>query len=61
MWKRAGQRFQRPLPGESNDAEHEVDDLEYGYLFDGSVEIVSEKVPEYFGPDESFNRSADLP
>lgn len=49
-----------PFPGEDEDAEDEVDDLEVGEGFDGAVEISGEKVPEDFWPEETFERGSDL-
>lgn len=49
-----------PFPGEDEDAEEEVDDLEDGEGFDGAVEIGGEEVPEDLWPEEPFERGGDL-
>lgn len=50
----------RPFPGEGEDAEEEVDDLQDGDGADGGVEVGGEEVPEDFGPEEAFEGGGDL-
>lgn len=49
-----------PFPGEGEDAEEEVDELEDGDGADGGVEVGGEEVPEDFGPEEAFEGGGDL-
>jgi hypothetical protein len=51
---RAGNEAKRPLPGDHEDAEDEVDDLQEGEGLDGAVEVLGQEVPEYLGPEEAF-------
>ena len=57
---RAGDEAQRPLPGQADEGEDHVDDLEDGHRLDGRVEILGEEVPEYLGPEEAFKGGGDL-
>ena len=43
-----------PFPGEREDPEAEIDDLQDGQRLDYRVEIRGEEVPEDFGPEECF-------
>lgn len=49
-----------PFPREDENAEEEVDDLEYWEWFHGGVEVGGEEVPEDFGPEETFEGGGDL-
>lgn len=55
-----GEDREGPFPGEGEEAEEEVQDLEDGDGADGGVEIGGEEVPEDFGPEESFEGGGDL-
>jgi hypothetical protein len=46
---------QRPFPGEGDDTEDEVDDLQDWEGFYGRVEVFGEEIPEDFGPEEGFD------
>lgn len=52
--------FERVFVGEASETENEVEDLKNRDWFYGAVEVLGEEVPEDFGPDEAFYRSADL-
>lgn len=56
----AGEKGQWPFPGERDDAEEKVDDLEDWEGFYGRVEVLGEEVPEDFGPEEGFEGSCYL-
>ena len=56
----AGQPAQRPFPGQAEEAEDEVEDLQDGDGLDGAVEIRGQEVPEDFGPEEAFEGGGDL-
>lgn len=60
MRPQASKGFERPFPSYANKAHYEVHDLEYGYWGNGRIEVSGDEVPEYFGPDESFNGTGDL-
>jgi len=52
--------LERVFPGQSEEAEEEVDDLEDGDGFDGGVEGFGEEVEEDFGPEEGGEGGGDL-
>lgn len=52
--------FQRPLVGQSDEGEDEVEDLEDGYWFYGGVEVLGEEVEEELWPEEGFEGGCDL-
>lgn len=54
MRRCACQWFEWPFPCQRRDAKDQVDDLEDWNGFDGGVEVVCDKVPEDFGPEEAF-------
>jgi hypothetical protein len=56
----AGEKRERPFPGECDDAEDDVDDLQNGEGLDGAIEVFGEKIPEDLGPEEGFERSGYL-
>jgi hypothetical protein len=56
----AGEEVQRPFEGEHEDAQDEVDDLEYGDGLDTAIEGLGEEVPEDLGPEKTFNRGSNL-
>ena len=55
-----GNEAEGPFPCETDEAKHEVEDLERGHRLHGSIEILSEEVPENLGPEESLDRRSDL-
>ncbi len=55
-----GEQGKGPFPGEGEDAEQEVDDLEDRDGAHGGVEIGGEEVPEDLGPEETFEGGGDL-
>ena len=60
MRQAPSEELQRPLPGEAEQTHDKVEDLEDGDGLDGAVEIMGHEVPENLGPDEAFDRAADL-
>ena len=60
MQDRVGDDAEGPFPGENEDAEEKVDDLEDGDGLDGAVEVLGREVPEDLGPEEAVNGGEDL-
>lgn len=60
MWPQSSKGFERPFPSYTNKTHYEVHDLEYGDGGNGCIEVSGDEVPEYFGPDETFNGAGDL-
>lgn len=52
--------WERPFPCEPQDAEQEIYYLQDGRWLDGAIEVLGEKVPEDFGPEEAFYGSGNL-
>lgn len=57
---RVGERGEGPLPGERDEAEEQVEDLQKGNGADGAVEVGGEEVPEDLGPEEALEGGGDL-
>lgn len=55
-----GEQWQWPFPGERDDAEEQVDDLQNWEGFHGRIEVLGEEVPEDLGPEEGFESSGYL-
>ena len=47
-----GEEREGPLPGQTQEAEQQVDDLQDGEGLDDGVEVGGEEVEEEFGPEE---------
>lgn len=56
----AGNEAERPVPGEHDETGEEVEDLEDRHRLDGAVEVLGQKVPEDFGPEEAVDGGGDL-
>lgn len=56
----AGDEKEGPFPSKTDDAEEEVEDLQYRCGLDGAVEVLGQEVPEDFGPEETFEGGGDL-
>lgn len=56
----AGQQAQRPLPGEHEDAEQQVDDLQHRHRLHRAVEVLGQEVEEDLGPEEALDGGAHL-
>ncbi len=54
MQMRAREERERPLVGQGDEGEEEVENLEDGDGFDEGVEVLGEEVEEEFGPEEAF-------
>ena len=54
------ERLERPLPGEGEEAEEQVDDLQDREGLHGGVEVLGQEVPEDLGPEEAFERGGAL-
>lgn len=51
---RAREEAERPFVGDPEQAEEEIDDLEDGDRFHGTVKVLCEEVPKDLGPEEAF-------
>lgn len=51
---------ERPFPGEAEDTEQQIDDLEHGSGLDSAIEVLGEEVPEDLGPKEALYGGGDL-
>ena len=60
MHRGTGEKAERPFPGDTEDAEEEVYDLQDWYRFDDGIEVRCEEVPENLGPEEAFCSCSDL-
>ena len=60
VYRRAGDEPERPLPGQTDESEYHVHNLEDGNGLHGGVEVLGEEVPEDFGPEEAFEGGGDL-
>jgi hypothetical protein len=60
MQSSARKQGQWPFPSETDDAEDDVDDLQYGDGLHSGIEVFGEKIPEDFGPEEAFKCSSYL-
>lgn len=60
MEARVGERGERPLPGQRDEAEKQVEDLQERDGADGVVEVGGEEVPEDLRPEEAFEGGGDL-
>ncbi len=56
----AGDERQRPFPGETDDAQDEIENLEDGDGAHSAVEGFGEEIPEDLGPEEPFQGGGDL-
>lgn len=56
----AGEPRERVFPGETQNAEEQVDDLQDGDGAHSTVKVGGEEVPEDFGPEEAFQGGGDL-
>ena len=54
------EEWKRPLPCQTQQAEQQVDDLEYGDGADDAVEICGEEIEEDFGPEEGVDGGEGL-
>lgn len=52
--------LERPLPGDGQQGEDQVDDLQGGEGLDGRVEGFGQEVPEDLRPEEAFERGGQL-
>ena len=50
----SSEKAERPFPGQAEETEEEIYDLEDGYWLDSTIEVFGEKVPEDLGPEEAF-------
>lgn len=57
---RAGNKAQGPLPGEYEEAQEQVDNLQYRDGFDNGIEVPGQEVPEDLGPEEALDGCSHL-
>lgn len=56
----AGDKFQRPLVGEDEEAQRQVDRLQIRIGFHGQVEVLGVKVEKDLGPEVGVDRGCDV-
>lgn len=60
MQARTSEQRQGPFPGETNDTENYIEDLQDRNGLDGAIEVLGEEIPEDLGPEEAVEPSAYL-